>query len=326
MEVINLENNVFLCEYQVNNVYETSEAIPNAESTPYGITQIKADTFWATETTKGQGIKIALLDTGCDINHPDLAGRIVEFKNFTPDDAGIGHIVTDNVGHGTHVAGTVAANSNTEGVVGVAPNASLYIMKVLTNGGGTVTAIKNALIHCINKNVDIINMSLGTTTNDPELEALIKSAVRQNIMVVVSAGNTGDGSASTDEVSYPAAYNNSIAVGAVDSTRAPSSFTNSNNQIDIVAPGVSIVSTYPNNQYATLSGTSMAAPHVTGALALLKNWAKAKFNRSFTETELYGYLIKRTLNSSHDVKLIGNGMVYLTADIELRNYITGSGL
>lgn len=301
--------------------YEIVE--PLADTIPNGVSLIKAPEFWSDEPTKGRNIKVAVLDTGCDINHPDLKGRIKGVRNFTTDDRGISYIVTDNVGHGTHVAGIIAANENQVGIVGVAPNVDLYILKVLTDFGGTINWLIKAIEYCMFLKVDIINMSLGTTFNSISLHNSIKRAVNNGILIVCAAGNSGDGNGLTDEINYPAAYNECIAVGAVDSNLNPSSFTNSNDNIDLVAPGVAINSTYPGGLYATMSGTSQASPHVAGSLALIQNWANLKFGRKLTEEEIFSQLIRKTLDLGDESDLIGNGMVYLTADSELKDVVLG---
>lgn len=296
---------------------------PLADTIPNGLPLIKAPEFWIEEPTKGRNVKVAVLDTGCDISHPDLKGRIKGVRNFTTDDRGRRYLVTDNVGHGTHVAGIIAANENQNGIIGVAPNVDLYILKVLTSYGGTINWLINAIEYCMYLKVDIINMSLGTPFNSAALHNSIKRAVNNGILIVCAAGNSGDGFEFTDEINYPAGYNECIAVGAVDSNLNPSVFTNSNDNIDLVAPGEVITSIYPGGLYATMSGTSQAAPHVTGALALIKNWANFKFDRKLTEEEIFAQLIRKTLDLGNESNLIGNGMVYLTADSELKNIVLG---
>lgn len=294
--------------------HDTINVLNSTDNIPTGVSLIGAPGFWIHEPTKGANVKIAVLDTGCDVNHPDLAGRIAGVRNFTSEDNGRKYLVTDYNGHGTHVAGTIAANENSSGVVGVAPNARLYILKVLTNHGGTIDWLISAIKYAMFLNVDIITMSLGTSYNDYRLHNIIKQAVAQNISVVCAAGNEGDSSASTNEYSYPAAYPESICVGSIGSTLQASSFTNSNDQIDVVALGESVTSTYPNNLYAIMSGTSQATPHVTGALALLKNWSKVKFGRTLSEQEIFMQLVKKSIDLGLDYKLTGHGMIYLTID------------
>lgn len=301
----------------------TIEVLNTTDNIPTGVNLIGAPDFWVHEPTKGANVKIAVLDTGCDIYHPDLSGRIAGVRNFTNEDGGRKYLVTDYNGHGTHVAGTIAASANSSGVVGVAPNAKLYILKVLTNNGGTINWLISAIQYAMFLNVDIITMSLGTSYNDYRLHDVIKQAVARNISVVCAAGNSGDSSASTNELSYPAAYPESICVGSIGSTLQSSSFTNSNDQIDVVALGENVTSTYPNNLYATMSGTSQSTPHVTGALALLKNWSKAKYGRNLSEQEIFMQLVKKTIDLGLDYRLTGHGMVYLSIDDVVRTSITG---
>jgi major intracellular serine protease len=154
-------------------------------------------------------------------------------------------------------------------------------------------------------------MSLGISENSAKLEKAIKDAVNNNIAVVCAAGNEGDGNSDSFEYSYPAAYIDVISVGAVDKKGVPARFTNSNTAIDVVAPGVDILSTYPNNQFAVLSGTSMATPHVTGSLALLKNWSRNEFQRDLSQEELYAQLIKHTKVLEYSRTIQGNGLIYL---------------
>lgn len=279
---------------------------------PAGVHLIQAPAWWT--KSKGQGIKIAVLDTGCDPDHPDLQNRIIGGRNFTDDDHGDENNFSDYNGHGTHVAGTIAAEENGKGVVGVAPQAELLIIKVLDrNGSGTYEGIISGLQYAIEQKVDIISMSLGGPVDHPLLHKTIQQAVNQGILVVCAAGNEGDSDDKTDEFTYPGSYNEIISVGAVDLDRRSSDFSNSNNQVDLVAPGERILSTYLNGGYATLSGTSMAAPHVSGALALLKHWGNEAFGRPLTEPELYAQLIKRTVPLGYPLTLEGNGLLYLTA-------------
>lgn len=278
---------------------------------PKGIELIQAPKIWS--ETKGKGITIAVLDTGCDVNHPDLQDRIIGGRNFTDDDNSNPDIYKDYNGHGTHVSGTIAAQENETGVVGVAPEANLLIVKVLNkNGSGQYEWIINGLNYAIEQNVDVISMSLGGPADVPELHDAIKEAVKNNILVVCAAGNEGDGDESTDEFAYPGSYNEVISVGAINLDRDSSEFTNSHNEIDVVAPGEDILSTYLNGKYATLSGTSMSAPHVSGALALIKDFANRHFERELSEPELYAQLIRRTVPLGNSPKLEGNGLVYLT--------------
>lgn len=288
-------------------IIQTTEA----HEIPPGVELIQAPAIW--KETKGNGITVAVLDTGCDLTHSDLQDQVVGGRNFTDDDGSNPEIFLDYNGHGTHVAGTIAAQGNGEGVVGVAPEASLLIVKVLNRkGSGQYEWIINGINYAIEQKVDIISMSLGGPVDLPELHEAIKKAIANNILVVCAAGNEGDNDDSTDEFAFPGRYNEVICVGAIDHERSPSEFTNSHNEVDLVAPGEKILSTYLNGKFATLSGTSMAAPHVTGALALIKGLVNNSFGRELTEPELYAQLIKRTVPLGFSQKVEGNGLVYLT--------------
>ena len=278
----------------------------------YGVEMIKAKSIWP-EAQKGAGVRIAVIDSGCDINHESLKNNIAGVRNFTDEDKKNPNIVVDRVGHGTHVIGTICANGSN--VTGVAPDAQIYVLKAINRTGtGKLSWVVNAIKYAIELKVDIISMSLGISENSVKLEKAIKEAVNNNIAVVCAAGNEGDGNSDSFEYSYPAAYIDVISVGAVDKKGVPAKFTNSNTTIDLVAPGVDILSTYPNNQFAVLSGTSMATPHVTGSLALLKNWSRNEFQRDLSQEELYAQLIKHTKVLEYSRTIQGNGLIYLKDD------------
>lgn len=293
--------------------YFVEKELDVTKETPEGIVMIQAPELWEKGIT-GKDVVIAVIDTGCDTEHPDLKSRIIGGRNFTDDDGGNPETITDYNGHGTHVAGTIAATSNESGVVGVAPDAKLLILKALAGeeGSGSYEWITNAIQYAIDQKVHIISMSLGGPTDVAELHDVVKKAVDENILVVCAAGNEGDANDSTDEFSYPACYNEVISVGAINFNRESSYFTNSNNEVDLVAPGEKILSTIPGGKYAEFSGTSMSAPHVSGALALIKELEDREFDRTLTEPEYYAQLIKRTIPIGHPKSLEGNGLVYLT--------------
>ena len=154
--------------------------IKNMGKTPYGVTMIQAKNMWI-QSSRGEGINIAIIDSGCDVDHESLKDNIVSVRNFTDEDNKNPNIVIDRVGHGTHVAGIIAANGNNNTVLGVAPWANLYILKAIDRtGSGKVSWVVNAINYAVEKKVDIISMSLGMANSDPKLEKAVKNAVNNN--------------------------------------------------------------------------------------------------------------------------------------------------
>jgi major intracellular serine protease len=294
---------VFILKYNMKLLpYKVTEVGRDINVSSYGVKMIRADKFW-NKSSRGEGVTVAIIDTGCDINHSALKDSIVHTRNFTKDDDSNKLLVNDYIGHGTHVAGIVHS---------VAPYCNLMILKALNRyGEGEYKWIINAINYAISQNVDIISMSLGGYLDDENLHKAVKKAVNNNILVVCAAGNDGDNNPSTSEYSYPASYSEVISVGAVDEKAKVAYFSNNNNLIDVMAPGVGILSTFKNNSYAILDGTSMAAPHVSGALALIKNYSSNEFKRDLSESEIYAQLIKFTLDLSYDKNMQGNGLVFL---------------
>lgn len=224
---------------------------------PWGVKRIGAPGVWRSYT--GSAVKVGIIDTGIS-NHPDLRvwGRFNAVAG-TPND--------DENGHGTHVSGTVSALNNTFGVVGVAPKARLYSVKAFdANGTAFVSDIVEALEWCISHGMKVINMSFGISEGSDTVKEQILRAYRKGIVMVASAGNSGP---NTDQIEFPARLPQVIAVAASDSRNKIASFSNRGKGIAVAAPGVDICSTLPNRSYGLMSGTSMAAPHVTGAAALL---------------------------------------------------------
>ncbi|GIN84658.1 serine protease [Heyndrickxia sporothermodurans] len=297
-----------LIPYKVIEVVNTVE-----ENIPAGIELIHAKEAWE-QASYGEGVIIAVIDTGIDKSHPDLKDQIIDGKDFT----NTGDYQDDN-GHGTHVSGTILASLNDYGVVGVAPRAKVLALKALDeNGQGDVKWINTAIDYAINwegpsgEKVSVISMSLGGPEEEEEHQ-LIKKAVQNNILVVCAAGNSGDGRDDTDELDYPGAYPEVVEVGAVDLEKNLADFSNTNDEIDIVAPGVEILSTYLGGKFAKLSGTSMATPHVSGAAALIKIIAEKEFGRILTEAELYAQLCMKTEDLGISKKAQGNGLLDLSS-------------
>jgi major intracellular serine protease len=314
-----------LVPYRIEQVFE------EARETPKGVKLIQAPAIWE-ESSMGDGVVVAVIDTGVQTNHPDLAGRVIGGRNFTTDYNGDPNNYLDNNGHGTHVSGTIAAISNHKGVVGVAPKASLLALKVLTGeGSGQYEWIINGINYAVKwrgpkgEKVSVISMSLGGPEDVPELHDAVKSAVNSGIAVVVAAGNEGDNREDTFEYSYPGDYNEVIQVGAVDLNLKLAPFSDNNDEIDLVAPGVKILSTYLGNKYAVLSGTSMATPHVSGSVALLINFSRKYFGRALTEPEIYAQLIKRTVPLGYRGSSEGNGFVMLNLMDKVREDIPVKG-
>jgi subtilisin family serine protease len=235
----------------------TATPVPPPETLPWGVNRIGADEAWPTST--GNAVKVAVLDTGIDVNHPDLQVK-----------GGINCIVsgasyTDDHGHGTHCAGIIAAKDNEIGVVGVAPNAWLYAVKVLNSkGSGYTSDIIEGIDWSVANGMDVISMSLGSSYYSLSFDNACKNAYNNGIVIVAAAGNDGK-----DTISYPAAYASVIAVTATDSSDNIAYFSNYGDDAELAAPGVSIYSTYKNGGYAYMSGTSMATPHVAGVAALI---------------------------------------------------------
>jgi serine protease len=235
-----------------------------SENIPYGIDMVNA--LEVTDDSVSNQ-KVCIIDTGYEIGHPDLpsASQIVSGSSRESGDWS-----TDGNGHGTHVAGTIAAIGDNEvGVVGVNRNGALrlHIVKVFGASGGWIwgSTLIAAADECVENDSTIISMSLGGPSySNAEESAFNRMYNEKNILIVAAAGN--DGSTSK---SYPASYSSVISVGAINRTKQLATFSQRNDQVDLVAPGVDIKSTFPGGIYQELSGTSMATPHVSGVAALV---------------------------------------------------------
>ena len=225
---------------------------------PWGVKAIHAPAVWS--KARGQGVKVAIIDTGLS-KHSDLniAGGYNAIRRSK-------HYEDDN-GHGTHVAGIVAAAGKANLPYGVAPKVELYGIKALDhNGDGYVSDIVEAVEWCIANNMNIINMSLGLDGPSHALRTSIYRAYRKGIVIVASSGNSGPHNASID---VPAIYPETIAVAATDRQKRIPDFSSRGYGIDVSAPGDRIVSTNHLNGFSMDTGTSMAAPHVSGTIALM---------------------------------------------------------
>jgi len=238
------------------------------QTVPWGIDRVFGDESYSFDTwgiTRGGGIAVAILDTGIDENHEDLPELLGGVN--TIDDT---HWGSDGSGHGTHVAGTVAALDNTWGVVGVGPQIGLYAVKVLNDSGsGSVSSVVGGIEWAVQQGIPVLNMSLGTRDHYETLQAACDAAYTAGHLLVAAAGNEGNPGGRGDNVGYPAKYDSVIAVAASTINDTRSSFSSTGPAVELIAPGSSILSTLPGNSYGTYSGTSMASPHVAGVAALV---------------------------------------------------------
>jgi major intracellular serine protease len=261
----------------------------------YAMEIMRFNLLWKQGYT-GKGMVVGVVDSGIDYNHEMLKDKVVDGYNFSDDGKPYNDIFDYNY-HGTSVSALICGDYMDYRRYGIAPESKVIVAKCMnTSGKGDFSAITNAINYCVNKNVDVINCSIGCAVNSYDMENAVRNAVKKGIPVVVSSGNEGRGdvNGAIREISYPAAYDDSISVGAMDRNFNIASFSNSNEFVDFIAPGVQMLTAYPNNQYALVEGTSFAAPLISGSLILLKQKFINDFKRVPSETELYGLLMKFT--------------------------------
>lgn len=264
-EITKLKNDPLVAYVQEDTLIQAIDPLAAEYQQSWGVSRIGGAVAHCAGHL-GTGAKVAIIDTGIDFNHPELIHTFGAGTSFVQDLNGgiINPNGEDDNGHGTHVAGIVAAVSNQTGAVGVAPQARLYAAKVLDGAGrGLDSWILAGIDWAIGQDVDIINLSLSLDTDSPALADAMQRAWDAGILLVASAGNAGGA------VAFPAAYDTVIAVGATDLSDLKSSFSNFGLEIELAAPGTAIVSTYKDGGYSSISGTSQAAPHVAGVAALL---------------------------------------------------------
>lgn len=280
---------------------DTWEFIPNfiapksdeeEKEMPWGIVKVNAKNAWS--VTQGDMVKVAIVDTGVDSTHQDLAPNYAGGYNAIKP----GSEPIDDHGHGTHVAGTIAAIKDSKGVVGVAPKAAIYGVKVLDgSGGGSYSTIIAGIEWCVDNDIKVINMSLGGRSSIDSFHKAVKVANEKGVTVVCAAGND------SGAVNYPARYAETIAVSASDSSNKIAYFSSRGAEIDFIAPGVNVYSTYKGDAYKTMSGTSMACPHMAGLAALAVSLGNT------TPAEVKEALAKASIDIGLSITLQGNGLV-----------------
>jgi subtilisin family serine protease len=250
------------------------------------------------KNSKGEGVVVAVIDTGCDLYHDDIKNNLVQGKNFIE----INQDPIDRNGHGTHVSGTIAATDNGLGMVGVAPNTKIMPLKGLAdNGSGDPRAIASAIVWAADNKADLITMSLGSPGEHSGIKKAIDYACSKDVVIFCAAGNSGESS----PIMYPAKYSNVISIGAIDRNLERTSFTCSGEELDFLAPGHEIVSAVPGNKYAMMSGTSMSNPFAVGCASLLLSYLK-KHNIKIPKTaDEYISIFKKTAKHLNNSKYAG---------------------
>jgi thermitase len=292
-----------MVEYAEADYIAFADWVPNdpSWSSQWGPQKVSAPAAW--DVTRGSSsVMIAVVDTGVDLDHPDLASKIrtdIDYDYVNNDST-----AQDDNGHGTHVAGISAAiTNNSTGIAGMCPNCSILPVKVLdASGSGTYSAIASGIRYAADKGAKVINMSLGGSAGSTTLSDAVNYANGKGVLLACAAGNSN-----TSAASYPAYYSACVAVAATDSSDNRASFSNYGSWVDTSAPGVSIYATYWNNTYSTLSGTSMATPHVAGLAGLLFSQGRSQSDvrtrlTSSTYTDpVNSTLIPRRINANKAV-------------------------
>jgi serine protease len=264
-----------------------------AHNDQWGVDTTKTTFSAAWKTTTGKGTTVAVVDTGVDATNPDLNGQVLAGKSFLTKVTGTAALnpKVDTCGHGTHVAGTIAALANNGiGVTGAAPGVKILPVKVMNAAlqcSGYSSDVANGIKWAADNGAKVINLSLGGSTDDKAQDLAIAYARSKGAVVVAAAGNNHGpaktcGNSGTNAASYPGASAGVIGVGAIDINLGRACFSNTGSYVDLVAPGFSVLSTYPVamvakgvQPYVYMNGTSMATPHVAAAAALLMaRWPK----------------------------------------------------
>lgn len=283
---------------------------------PWALQRVNLDELWAQST--GKGVKVAVIDTGVDVKNPQLtkavdasAGEnLLPTKNSKGEkiDRGNNQGTSDTVGHGTRVAGIIAARpAKGTGFVGLAPDATIIPIKQNdAEGDGTAETLAQAIDDAVRKGAGVINISQDTANAvapDDKLETAVHRALERGVVVVASAGN--DGLGGKNQITYPASYQGVLAVAASDRNNERASFSQSGEFVGVAAPGVDMISTVPGNGHCSDNGTSFSAPYVAGVAALLKSkypdWTAQQIVAQIEQTA------ERTI-SGHD-RLVGWGVV-----------------
>lgn len=258
------KNDCSLLPFIRENVYGLNPK--SAQIIGWEINTFKIQDQWKYST--GKGIKIAVIDTGCDLDHPDLKNNILQGINLLDPKKD----PSDDNGHGTHVSGSISAENNGCGMVGVAPESKILPIKALdAAGNGNNTIIAKAIIFAANNECDFITMSLGSPVDSKDIYNAIKYATKKGCIIFCAAGNYGENS----PIMYPAKYNETIAIGSIDRNLNRSTFTCKGEELDFLSPGQDIFSCVPDNNYAIMSGTSMANPFAVGCASLLLSYARS---------------------------------------------------
>lgn len=264
----------------------------------WNLPAVEANRSW--NLSRGsKDVKVAVVDTGADLDHPDLKGQFVQGYNII-DPASKPY---DDVGHGTHVSGIISALvNNNEGVAGITWYNKIMPVKVLDkSGSGTTYSVAQGIIWAADHGAKVINLSLGNYADSQFLHDAIKYAYNKDVVLISAAGNDN-----TERPGYPAAYPEVLAVAATDSSMKRASYSNYGDYIDVAAPGTNIASTFPGSQYAALSGTSMASPHVAAVAALIRSQ-----NPELQNTEVMDILRNNVIDlgsAGHD-KYFGYGLI-----------------
>ena len=240
IEYIEPDYKIYALGFPDTNAYSSSDisalSSSSSQTIPYGVTMVNAPAVWS--RTSGAGVRVALMDTGITMYHPDR-GNVVDSNSFATDSTGAIIPVEDFAGHGTHTSGTIAAADNNIGVVGVAPQADLLIAKVMDNtGSGQVSWLISGIEWAVNNNAKVISMSLGSSSYSSALDTACSNALAAGTLLVAAAGN--------DDVNtpfYPASLSSVISVVAIDQNKNKASFSNYGSTIALAAPGVNVYST-----------------------------------------------------------------------------------
>ncbi|MBO9129138.1 S8 family peptidase [Bacillus sp. 165] len=272
----------------------------------WNLPAIETEAGW--NITRGaKNVKIAVIDSGVDLNHPDLARRLTNGYNAISKN----NNANDDNGHGSHVAGIIASETNNRtGIAGITWYNPIIPVKVLNSEGvGSAFDIAEGIRWAVDNGANVINLSLGNYQPSAVMEEAINYAFGKDVVIIVAAGNDNSG-----QPSYPAAYPEVLSVSAVGWDKNRASFSNYGEHIDVAAPGVDIASTYVNGQYASLSGTSMAAPHVTALAGLIRS-----VNPSLKNTEVMDIITRTTMEAGqpgHD-PYYGSGVIDIVKALEL---------